>query len=473
MAKRLFAILLLIIPLISCNDTVNGLLTNAIPNEYKNGEDTGAAQTPQAPQVPQLPPMTFSLDNSIIEVSAATVPSGSSISIKLTVKDESGNAVPYKGLDVTFYYFGGTSTGSIGNISDNNDGTYSAHFTGILVGTPIVLGGTINSENLLSTLPEVTVTTGSASALTIEDAADGTGHIITTATLADAQTKTFYAISRDVNGNFVANESVTWSDSNNFGAFSSTIGTFSTFYPSPVEGNTVVSAVHTTLGAANTGNIAVTWTGLVGSWRLNNNFLDESGELNDGTNAGATFAAGIKAEAGSYANTAYTIMSSTPALELTSRGSVSAWINMNSYVVSGGIVHKGELASFNDEQYSLQLWDSNKVFFGLDYAPPSGYSYVLSKTQVFPATWYHLVGTWDSTGVYIYINGALDNTTLTTSTSAAVSAGRVLIGSQLVEFYDGNYKNFPFDGIIDEVTIWNKTLTADEVQYLYNNGNAR
>jgi len=74
------------------------------------------------------------------------------------------------------------------------------------------------------------------------------------------------------------------------------------------------------------------------------------------------------------------------------------------------------------------------------------------------ATWYHIVTTYDGTTAKIFLNGAMDSSTTLTGTVNA-SGANLQIGSYVNAGY--------FEGIIDEVRIYNKALNLSEVQQNY------
>jgi type II secretory pathway pseudopilin PulG len=160
----------------------------------------------------------------------------------------------------------------------------------------------------------------------------------------------------------------------------------------------------------------------------------------------------------------------TPALNLTTAGTLEAWINVDSIPPFAGIIHKGDYPDFSDEAYSLQFWTGNRL--GL-FVNPTGSSYygdcayVLSKTVINPSQWYHVVATWDPSGMKIYVNGALDNSTASTAI-ALKSSGHLNIGSQVQHDYNPTWMNLPFHGTIDEVQIYDRAISADEVAAYYN-----
>ncbi len=83
-------------------------------------------------------------------------------------------------------------------------------------------------------------------------------------------------------------------------------------------------------------------------------------------------------------------------------------------------------------------------------------------------TWVNIVGTFDGTNQLVYTNGVL--------ASALVNANSILYsGVDLLsigfESYYGNARRF--NGIIDDVRIYNRALTPYEVQLLYGGGYGR
>lgn len=156
----------------------------------------------------------------------------------------------------------------------------------------------------------------------------------------------------------------------------------------------------------------------------------------------------------------------SPALDLTTTGTVGAWINMDAITPFGGIVHKGDNPNFSDEAYTLQFWTGNTIMLGI--TDNAGTLHMVQTNTVFsPNTWYNVVGTWDSTGMKIYVNGVLDKSVIDTGV-ARNSAGNLNIGAQTSTYYDGTNRNFPFQGIIDEANVSNRALTPDEISHYFN-----
>ncbi|MCU0652212.1 MAG: LamG domain-containing protein [Candidatus Omnitrophica bacterium] len=154
-------------------------------------------------------------------------------------------------------------------------------------------------------------------------------------------------------------------------------------------------------------------------------------------------------------------------LDLTTAGTVGAWIYADS-LVSGqcaGIVHKGDEINFSDEAYSLQFWTGNKIALIVNNGP--GYDVVQSSTDLVAGQWYHVVGSWDASGMKMYVNGELSGSN-STQAVAQNSSGALNIGAQLSDSYSSFYKNMGFDGKIDEVKVYDRAISADEIKAYYN-----
>jgi N-acetylneuraminic acid mutarotase len=93
---------------------------------------------------------------SVITVAPASIPLGGTATVTLTAKDAAGNQDPQGGLAFSFGLGTGTASGAITNLTDNNNGTYTATFTGTTPGT-IAITGTLNGLAITSAPPTITV----------------------------------------------------------------------------------------------------------------------------------------------------------------------------------------------------------------------------------------------------------------------------------------------------------------------------
>jgi hypothetical protein len=153
-------------------------------------------------------------------------------------------------------------------------------------------------------------------------------------------------------------------------------------------------------------------------------------------------------------------------LDLTTGMTLEAWVNPT--VMSGwetvlmkerGIAGEGLLS------YALYAHDGAPLSLGR--AVPAGYVRVApvasttdravrGTTKLALNTWTHLATTYDGTNQRFYVNGVLVGTTAGTG-SIAVSNGAIRIGGNASS--TGEF----FQGLIDEVRVYNRALTAVEI----------
>jgi hypothetical protein len=153
-------------------------------------------------------------------------------------------------------------------------------------------------------------------------------------------------------------------------------------------------------------------------------------------------------------------------LDLTSQGTIAAWIyptTLGTAADNTYVLHKGHSSSTNSnnnqEAYSLRISSENKL--ELMIRDNSGSLVVESAALPAVNRWYHVVAQWDSDVMVIYINGMLSNiNTKPTNRAARATTGRLILGARHTS---GGGPYYGFNGYIDEVYIYNRLLTAEEI----------
>jgi subtilisin-like proprotein convertase family protein len=151
-------------------------------------------------------------------------------------------------------------------------------------------------------------------------------------------------------------------------------------------------------------------------------------------------------------SSSYISAANSSLLNITGSFALEAWINQSASSTSAkGIIAKGGSLG-TTLRYALRL--TNKRIFLLI----NGATRLVSKTStsIEPNTWYHVCSVFNSsTGEHsLYINGVLDSSSTYSST---------LPNSNLDSLYIGISGNSsPFNGMLDEVRIWNRALTSSE-----------
>jgi len=165
----------------------------------------------------------------------------------------------------------------------------------------------------------------------------------------------------------------------------------------------------------------------------------------------------------------YVLVPDSDALTLADSGSIEVILKVIEHKAYAGIVHKGVKKDFSDESYSLQYWGSDGTLRFLVTGNSGVYSYADSTVKLQKGVWYHIVATWDSKNVMLYINGALKGSAKNTTGAVRDSSGGLVIGAQLPDqFYNSTYKNFCFNGLIDRVQLFSTAMTPEDVSSRYN-----
>ena len=216
--------------------------------------------------------------------------------------------------------------------------------------------------------------------------------------------------------------------------------------------------------------------GLVSYWHFDEpSWNGTTGEVKDvmGRNNGsaansANVSSGVHGTAASFDGDAQYISVGNDSNMNPSRITISAWVKVNTDGGSyKGIVTKWNSSDTRKTSYDLRLGYcySNELFFEINNGSSTYGTYACSQSNNLAANrWYYVVGMFNGTDIKLYINGTL----------AYVYSSRVLgsINSSISNVYIGQYDNslyrYRFPGSIDEVMIYNRSLTDDEIKSLYN-----
>jgi hypothetical protein len=199
-------------------------------------------------------------------------------------------------------------------------------------------------------------------------------------------------------------------------------------------------------------------SGLVSWWTGDNTAADLEG-LNNGTlYNGTTYAPGEVASAFSFNGTDYVSANTSGLPTGNSDRSMEMWVYVNAFGSGESyFAGYGAFGSYNQTYHLGTNPTDHKLFFsqwGQGFTGP-----VLQTGQ-----WYHIAVTNVGNTATLYLNGS------------AVSSGTLTIDTpQNAPFYIGRIPGSLGDirqlnGMVDEVSVYNRALTADEVQAIYNAG---
>jgi|GEM_PF-1380634 len=211
----------------------------------------------------------------------------------------------------------------------------------------------------------------------------------------------------------------------------------------------------------------------VGEWRFNEGSggtaKDTSGNGFDGTlsnmNTNTCWTNGVSGTALKFNGTTNGCVDcgddpkSTGMSELT----VEAWVKGNSYKSYAGILSKYTwhiqqhyMLGFFENGSSIKL---GKFSFFVAQNLTNGDDRIQSQANLDLNKWYHIVGVFKG-GQYLklYVNGVLNTNKSTTVSQIASGALPTMIGQ---------YASYPFDGLIDEVKVYSKALSDEEIRQDY------
>lgn len=156
---------------------------------------------------------------------------------------------------------------------------------------------------------------------------------------------------------------------------------------------------------------------------------------------------------------AYAVTSSS-ALDTSTSFTVSAWVRLNSLAANRTfIAQEGANADGFQLYYSTAYgWVFNR--HASDVTSPTIVRALSSATPV-TGVWTHLLGVYDAQTqeIRLYVNGVTDESLKASFTTPWKATGPVDIGRRLYQGAFGEY----MDGNIDEVALWNRILSSEEV----------
>ena len=228
--------------------------------------------------------------------------------------------------------------------------------------------------------------------------------------------------------------------------------------------------------------------GLVGHWKLDETSgttaIDSAGSnhgtMENGLNANAHSTTGQIENAIDFelSNNQYINVGSDSSLDNLGPLTISAWINSESFTNQGGFGIAGNIFGTDilgaATGYIFYTTPAGGIGFFIDVTNPSGASganvvYESASNTMSVGSWNHVAVTWDgaipiNTGsIRLYINGT--ETTYQNINNATGSIDDSTRDKGIGGAYEGTFETF-FDGLIDEVRVYNRVLSAAEIMGL-------
>lgn len=215
-------------------------------------------------------------------------------------------------------------------------------------------------------------------------------------------------------------------------------------------------------------------TNLVSWWTLD----ETSGQRNDshGTNhltdnRTVLYAAGMKGNAGDWEkdNNESLDKADSASLSLTGSLSIAGWIKIESMpAVRCGIVHKFTGVS-TTSGYGVYLETiSGSTYLHFHVGGGGMFQNIQHTTALSTGVWYFFCARWDDATdqLYLTLDGGSAQSSGSSVSTLADNASPIVLGGTMT---GGSY----YDGLQDEVCLFNTLLSTDNIEWLYNGGSAR
>ena len=156
----------------------------------------------------------------------------------------------------------------------------------------------------------------------------------------------------------------------------------------------------------------------------------------------------------------------SPSLNPTNALTVEVWVyvsgNPNTDVAA--VIYKFSPVdvSLNKYQIATHYINGQLHFYPVIMLP--GWTYFDGKTVIQFNTWYHVAMTYDGSSLSLYVNGALDG--------SIAASGPIIPKPVPLRIGGASTGPWFFNGRVDEVSLYDRALTASEVQAIYLAGSA-
>jgi hypothetical protein len=127
-----------------------------------------------------------------------------------------------------------------------------------------------------------------------------------------------------------------------------------------------------------------------------------------------------------------------------------------------------DLFDSTSDSFAIAFKSSTELYIKLRTGGVNRMHNTATPVTISTGSWYHLVVTTDATNFYVYLNGVLADTIAHSGYTFAdlPSTSDLYVGQ-----YPPSIGTYGFDGKLDEMSFWSRTLTSTEVTELYNSRN--
>lgn len=209
-------------------------------------------------------------------------------------------------------------------------------------------------------------------------------------------------------------------------------------------------------------------------WRFEGNSADTSpsASVAIGTDTAVTYSSvGGQFQTSSVFNgsTSKIVLANSAALRPPGLYTVSAWVKIPQTTTAAyrQVFYSGKQATYvagiefrKTDAQKLQLLHGNYT----NLIVGDGYQAASSTASINTGVWTHIAGRWDGTHIAVFVNGVKDGEIAYNKAPAYDADNRCDIG---INNYTGSTFVYPFDGSIDDLSLFGRGLTDAEILSLY------
>jgi hypothetical protein len=184
---------------------------------------------------------------------------------------------------------------------------------------------------------------------------------------------------------------------------------------------------------------------------------DDSGKDNHGITNNVDWINGKFGSATGYDGlTSYIRVDDSPSLRISGEElTITAWIWIEDESIWRPIIRKGSNGQLN---FLLLVTPGNKLGFRMDNVVDH---HLESKSSIPINRWTHVAATYNGSTLTLYIDGEPDISKKASGNLIDTSNQDLTIGREIDQ-------NVWFSGLIDEILVWNRSLTGAEIKKVYN-----
>lgn len=202
--------------------------------------------------------------------------------------------------------------------------------------------------------------------------------------------------------------------------------------------------------------------GLVGWWKMNGNASDSSGNSNHGTVSGTTLSANRNGQAnkayGFNGTSDYISANISPNIPGTSPITYEAWVYptaFNVFVVGKTYGDPMGVGIDNTGHIRVRFYTDSSLNLS---------TYYISTASMSLNAWHQIAVTWAPNIISFYIDGVFSDSQTTAAQTGSIST----VSGIVIGYISAGFGYF--SGSIDDVRIYNRALSSDEITNLYNAG---